>query len=134
MRSRARKGSSSTMATMGVLGKRERMMSHGEGGRFARVGSHLPTEPSSRPRPSREKFGLNASSMVSCARHSEGGVGEKERRNCGGRPVFARRAGLFSSGSRFSAARTRERRTEAFGVGMRDSRAPKSERRAPARR
>ena len=80
-RSRARRGSSFTFCQEGGLGKRERM-SQVEGGRFARVGSHLPTEPSSRPRPSREKFGLNASTMVSCARHSEGKEGEKEGRNC----------------------------------------------------
>ena len=130
-RSRAREGSSSTLATMGVLGKRERK-SHWGGEGFARVGSHLPTEPSSRPRPSREKFGLNASSMVSCARHSEGGVGEKERRNCGGRLVFARRAGLFSSVSRFSEPRT-EKRNENGGpsklaCGMRGLRKASAER------
>ena len=104
-------------------------MSQVEGGRFARVGSHLPTEPSSRPRPSREKFGLNASTMVSCARHSEGKEGEKEGRNCGGAASFSFSLAAQVFFRRFTGrSGSKEKNQEACACGSRG----RSEKRPPS--
>ena len=108
-------------------------MSQVEGGRFARVGSHLPTEPSSRPRPSREKFGLNASTMVSCARHSEGKEGEKEGRNCGGAASFSFSLAAQVNFRRFT-GRSGSRRITRKRAHVGVEGVPKSDRRAPTRR